>query len=199
MKERHWLTGNSTTSTFIAHQQSESKPCEAPPYPFADWDHLLPDVQHLRKQFFSILRFFIQNYNVFSIELVALLQSVVSYEGVCGCTPQNVILVHNDSRLQLSSRLSRNTHSSLYNKSYTLHSYVGCWKSFCIQYEKKHVKFGKWLYCFSKYSPLTSTHFCIRPNQFSKHFFHSKAVISVYEMFQQLLQATQIVHRASYF
>ena len=44
--------------------------------------------------------------------------------------------------------------------------------------KKKHVKFGKWLYCFSKYSPLRSIHFCIRSNQFSKHFFHSKAVTS---------------------
>ena len=51
--------------------------------------------------------------------------------------------------------------------------YVGCWKSFCKQYEKKHVKFDKWLYCFSKYSPLRSIHFCIR-----SHFFHSKAVTS---------------------
>ena len=35
------------------------------------------------------------------------------------------------------------------------------------------INYRKLLYCFSKYSPLRSTHFCMRLNQLSKHSCHS--------------------------
>jgi len=39
---------------------------------------------------------------------------------------------------------------------------------------KTNIYHRKWLYCFSKYSPWWSIHFCMRLNQFSKQFFHSE-------------------------
>ena len=91
MKERHWLTdNNSTTSTFIiiyCHQQSESKPWEAISVCRLS-TRLLSDVQHFRNQSLSVLRFFVQNYNIFPIELVVLFQSVISYDWMCGCSTE---------------------------------------------------------------------------------------------------------------
>ena len=45
----------------------------------------------------------------------------------------------------------------------------------CLLYfgTKTNINHWKSLYCFSKYSPLRSIHFCMRLNQLPKHFCHS--------------------------
>lgn len=43
---------------------------------------------------------------------------------------------------------------------------------------KTNIDRWKWFYCFLKYSPLWSIHFCVRLRQFSQHFFYSDWNIS---------------------
>ena len=64
--------------------------------------------------------FLIQNCNIFSIELVILFQSVVSYDQMCGCVPPNMIpVLFSSSAVFLF--VPRSSHRNLCNRYLVYH------------------------------------------------------------------------------